>query len=77
MAIERIERVIDDGRRETMVADTLRADVITSTVVIVLPSGQGHGEFVRGVRQPSQGVFSWRGAPWRRCGGLRCDRGRI
>src|SRR5262245_39337069 len=36
-------------------------------------SGQGRGEFVRGVRQPSRGVFSWRGAPWRRCGGLRCD----
>src|SRR5262249_49982479 len=30
-------------------------------------------KFVRGVRQPGRGAFSWRGAPWRRCGGLRCD----
>jgi transposase, IS5 family len=28
-------------------------------------------------RQPSQKAFSWRGAPWQRCGGLQCGRGHI
>jgi hypothetical protein len=42
MAIERIERVIDDGRRETMVADTLRADVITEPVDVVVIDAREH-----------------------------------